>query len=536
MKKVLAALLALFIVVLPATGYAAAASFALNVNAKEVLRGDEITFSGTAEGDVVLKIIRPNQTTFYMDVIEPADGIYSTTITIPETQEFAPWGVYNVVASSGSSSVKKTFSVVEKLGEGGTDPEEPTNPEPGNGGGTVTPPANTIPSDAGDATGSVITPEAGKDGGYIFGSGTLASAINGAQGSVTVELPAAAGDSGSAVSFLAETLQTLKDKNLDLILVSGSSTVRFPAGSMAASDTSASSQIRIVLNTLLTNDAKSLIDKALQSNPDYEATGVVISASIQFINGSNVSEIHNLDKPAEVSLKLTKEQLSNLAADQAGVYYVNGTKLDYVGGKLKGDIFIFRTNHFSYYTILEYSKSFVDLTGSWAWAEAAVKALSAKHIVTGVDEQHYAPSRNITRAEFATMIMRTVDWTENAPDEAGTNPFKDVPAGQYYSDAVTRAAKLGIVNGYGGAFRPNDPITREEAVVALMRAAKYFELTSSGKGASAFADAKQISAWAKDAVEKAWSAGVIEGDGKLFHPKQAVTRAEVAVMIDRLLP
>ncbi|MCM3631517.1 S-layer homology domain-containing protein [Paenibacillus glycanilyticus] len=528
MKKVMAALLALFIVVLPATGYAAAASFALNLSAKEVLRGGEITFSGTAEDDVVLKIIRPNQTTFYMDVIEPAEGTYSSTITIPETQEFAPWGVYKVVASSGSSSVNKTFSVVEKLGEGGT------NPDPGNGGGT-TPPATTIPADAGDSTGSVIKPELGKDG-YIFGSGTLASAISSAQGSVTVELPAATGDAGSSLNFPAETLKTLKDKNLDLIIISGNSTLRFPAGSLATSDTSANAQIRIVVNTLLTNDAKSVIDKALQANKDYASTGVVISATIQSVNGSNVTEIHNLDKPAEVTLKLTPDQAKQIGSDLAGVYYVNGTKLEYVGGKLKGDTFTFKTNHFSTYTILEYNKTFADLSGKWAWAAEAVKALSAKHIVTGVDEQHYAPSRNITRAEFATMIMRTVDWTEKASVEAGTNPFKDVPAGQYYTDAVTRAAKLGIVNGYGGAFRPNDPITREEAVVALMRAAKYFELTSSGKGASAFTDAKQISAWAKDAVEKAWAAGLIEGDGKLFHPKQAVTRAEVAVMLNRLLP
>ncbi|WP_127492930.1 S-layer homology domain-containing protein [Paenibacillus glycanilyticus] len=536
MKKVLAALLALCIVVLPATGYAAAAAFALNISAKEVLRGGEITFSGTAEDDVVLKIIRPNQTTFYMDVIEPTNGTYTATITIPETQDFAPWGVYNVAATSGSSTVNKTFSVVEKLGEGGTGPEEPSNPGNGNGGAGTTPPAATIPADAGDSTGSTIKPELGKDG-YMFGSGTLASAISSAQGSssITVELPAATGDAGSALNFPTETLKTLKDKNLDLIVTSGSSTLRFPAGSIGTSDTSASSQVRIVVNTVLTSDAKNAVNQALQSNPDYASTGVVLTATIQVINGSSVTEIHNLDKPAEVTFKLTDDQAKQLHSGLAGVYYVNGKQLDYVGGKLEGNTFKFNARHFSTYTILEYSKTFVDVPAGH-WAEAAVKSLSAKHIVSGVDQQHYAPNRNITRSEFATMMMRAVDYTGKEADAAAANPFKDVPAGQYYTDAVTRAASLGIMSGYGGSFRPNDPITREEAVVTLVRTVKYFEVKDTGKGAPAFADMKQISAWASAAVDQAWKLGLIEGDGKQFHPKAALTRAEIAVMINRLMP
>ncbi|GLX65747.1 S-layer homology domain-containing protein [Paenibacillus glycanilyticus] len=523
MKKVLAALLALFIVVLPATGYAAAASFALNLSAKEVLRGDAITFSGTAEDDVVLKIIRPNQTTFYMDVIEPADGLYSATITIPDTEQFAPWGVYNVVASSGSAKKETAFTVVQSHSGGGTDPD----------GGTS--PAGTIPVDAGDASGSVIKPELGTNGEYIFGSGTLASAISQAQGSITVELPAGAGENGSALNFPAETLKQLSDKKLDLIIASGSSTIRFPAGSIGSSDTSNSALIRIVVNTKLTNTAKDEINKAIQSNKDYVSAGIVISVSIQAVNGSSVTEIHNLNKKAEVTLKLTTEQAKQLASGLAGVYYVNGSQLEFVGGKVKGDTFTFKAKHFSTYAILEYNKTFVDIPAGH-WAAASVKSLTAKHIVTGVDNSHYAPNRNITRAEFATMIMRAVDWTGMEEDESAINPFKDVPKDKFYTEAVTRAASLGIMSGYGGTFRPNDRITREEAVVTLVRTVKYFELADAGKGAPSFSDAKQISAWATDAVNQAWKLGVVQGDGKQFHPKQALTRAEIAMMINRLMP
>ncbi|MFC5650383.1 S-layer homology domain-containing protein [Paenibacillus solisilvae] len=528
MKKVLAAMLVLLFVLSPVSSYAAA-SFALDLSAQEVLRGDEITLSGTASNDVVVKIVRPNDTVFYLDVIEPANGIFSATITIPDTEDFAPYGVYKTVASSGSATLNKSFNVVDKLGGGGT--------TPGNGNGTVTPPTDTgtIPADAGSTSGSVIQPDKAKDGTYIFGGDTLTSAIEQALDSVTIELPVSTGTSGNALEFPAQALKTLMDKDLDLIVISDNGTVRFLAGAIAApSESGQSTNIRIVLNTVLTDDAKNAINGTLQSNTDYASTGVVISVVIQVHSGNNVSEVHNLDKPAVVNLKLTKEQEQLIDSDLAGVYYVNGKQLEYVGGTVSNGTLTFQANHFSYYTILEYNKTFADLNGHWA--EKPVKSLTAKHILNGVDKQHYAPSRNITRAEFTTMIMRSIEWTGNADVQAGTNPFKDVPAGRYYTDAVAQAASLGIVSGYEGAFRPNDKITREEAVVALVRAAKYFELSSPGKGAPAFADAKDISAWATAAVDEAWSKGLIEGDGKQFNPKKSVTRAEVAVMINRLLP
>jgi hypothetical protein len=542
-----------------------AAAFALELSANEVRRGGTITISGTVPGgshDVVLKIVSPNQTVFYVDVISATGGSYGVNVAIPTSEELAPFGTYTVVAGSGGVQASKTFSVAgdgsnpgnggESPGNGGNDPDNGGG-NPGNGGsdpdkgggsgggsggggggGTVvTPPKQTgIPSGAGQVTGAVIQPEKGQNGTYIVGSGTLAAAAGQAKDAVTIQLPAAAGESGAPLEFPAGSLKDLHSKQLDLIIMSGNHTVRFPAGSMGASAAKEQSILRIVLNTAMTEEAGKVIEQTLQANTDYTQTGIVLSVVIQLVTDGQVVEIHELDKPASVTIRLTAEQAAKLRADLAGVYFVDGKQLEYTGGKLNGDLLTFTAKHFSYYTVLEYNKTFVDLAGHWA--EQAVNQLAAKGIVTGVDERHYEPNRAITRAEFVTLIMRAIEQTGKSSANAA-NPFSDVKEGQYYTGPIAAAEELGIVTGYDGKFRPSDRITREEAVVSLVRAAKYFSTTKQQQGEPSFADAGKISSWATAAVKEAWSAGLIQGDGKAFKPQNPVTRAEVAVMIQRLL-
>lgn len=548
----------------------AATAFALELSANEVRRGGAITISGTVpEGshDVVLKIVSPNQTVFYVDVISATDGSYGVNVAIPTSEELAPFGTYTVVAGSGGVQASKTFSVAgdgnnpgnggENPGNGGNNPGDGGN-NPGNGGnnpgnggindpdkggsgsggggggGTVvTPPKQTgIPSGAGQVTGAVIQPEKGQNGTYIVGSGTLTEAAGQAKDAVTIQLPAAAGESGAPLEFPAGSLKDLQSKQLDLIITSGNHTVRFPAGSIGVTAAKEQSIMRVVLKTAMTEEAGKVIEQALQANKDYTQTGIVLSVVIQLVTDGQVVEIHELDKPASVTIRLTAEHTAKLRAAHAGVYYVDGKQLEYIGGKLNGDLFTFTAKHFSYYTVLEYNKTFVDLAGHWA--EQAVNQLAAKGIVTGVDERHYEPNRAITRAEFVTLIMRAIEQTGKSSANAA-NPFSDVKAGQYYTGPIAAAAELGIVTGYDGKFRPADRITREEAVVSLVRAAKYFSTTQQQQGEPSFADAGKISSWAAAAVKEAWSAGLIQGDGKAFKPKNPVTRAEVAVMIQRLL-
>ncbi|MEK3731847.1 MULTISPECIES: S-layer homology domain-containing protein [Paenibacillus] len=549
-KKNVALILILLFVLSPASVFAADA-FSLALSAGEVKRGEKLTISGTVpveSGTVVIKVVTPRQTVLYIDVVEAANSRYEASVQIPADEDLAPSGIYTVAAGMGTASQTKTFivpgaPVVNPPGGGGGENPAPAPGSPGSSGGGSSPTpqpdgsgslTGSIPAGVGSASGSVIRPELTSDGRYIVGAGTITEAADQAQDSVTIQLPAEAGQSGAPVEFPSESLRTLQQRSLELIVTTGDRTVRFPAGSIPVQE-DLQARVRIVLKSAYTEEARALVQRSIGSNSDYASTDIVLSVVIEIISGNSMTEIHQLNRPAVVSLELTEAQERSIASNLAGVYYVNGRSLEYVPGTLKDGRFTFTAGHFSYYAILEYNKTFTDLAGHWA--EEAVKALAAKHLVTGVDERRYEPNRSITRAEFATLLMRALNH-EGIRADAAASPaqaFRDVPAGRYYSEHVKQAATIGLMSGYGGAFRPNDPITREEAVVALVRAAEQSGLTASKQGEPAFADAKSISAWAAEAVNEAWSLGLIQGDGTRFNPKHSVNRAEVAIMIHRLI-
>jgi hypothetical protein len=120
----------------------------------------------------------------------------------------------------------------------------------------------------------------------------------------------------------------------------------------------------------------------------------------------------------------------------------------------------------------------------------------------------------------------------------GGTEFSDVPAGQWYSDAVAWAAANGIVTGVGdNKFAPDEYITREQFATVLFRFAKEQWSVDGEAGAlAAFIDANDISSWAVDAMKWAVSGGLIGGvgDGKIS-PRGEATRAEAAALLRRYI-
>lgn len=110
------------------------------------------------------------------------------------------------------------------------------------------------------------------------------------------------------------------------------------------------------------------------------------------------------------------------------------------------------------------------------------------------------------------------------------NDFSDVPAGQWYTVAVSTLANVGAITGCGdGTFQPGKAITRAEFVTIL--AGIYGENTSKGMP---FSDVGR--SWYYDAVATAYANGWVSGytDGT-FRPNQTITRAEAVVILNSVL-
>ena len=115
---------------------------------------------------------------------------------------------------------------------------------------------------------------------------------------------------------------------------------------------------------------------------------------------------------------------------------------------------------------------------------------------------------------------------------AASDEFYDVPAGQWYSDAVAWAVKYGITNGYGdGRFGPNDPITREQLAVFLYRYAKSRNFVVPAYATFKQSDASEIDSWALDAMKWAFSKGIIEEIGGMLNPLDYAKRHMIATAL-----
>lgn len=165
------------------------------------------------------------------------------------------------------------------------------------------------------------------------------------------------------------------------------------------------------------------------------------------------------------------------------------------------------------------------------WCYEAVSYVYQKGLMAGTSSTTFSPNRTTTRGMIVTILHRM----EGSPLAQGEG-FQDVPAGQYYSDAVLWAAANGIVNGYGnGNFGPNDPINRAQMAAILYRYATYkgYDVTARANLES-FRDAGQIGSYATEAMSWGNACGLINGVGNdLLSPRGSATRAQVAAILMR---
>ena len=109
---------------------------------------------------------------------------------------------------------------------------------------------------------------------------------------------------------------------------------------------------------------------------------------------------------------------------------------------------------------------FTDVDPGAYYADAVAWAV-AEDLTEGTSATTFSPDAPCTRAQIVTFLQRFLGGTAAANDD----PFTDVPAGEYYRDAVLWAVEMGITNGTTPTtFSPNETCTRGQIVTFLYRA------------------------------------------------------------------
>ncbi|HZK43205.1 MAG TPA: S8 family serine peptidase [Syntrophomonadaceae bacterium] len=174
------------------------------------------------------------------------------------------------------------------------------------------------------------------------------------------------------------------------------------------------------------------------------------------------------------------------------------------------------------------------------WARPQIDHLESREIINGYPDGTYRPDSYISRAEFITLLISFLNNQEEAKRLAkGDSTFKDVVDDYWAKGYINLAAELGIAAGDDrGHFKPYHLISREEAVVMLVNSLKIedLEIEDLEMEDLPYEDQEEVSAWAIKELAYAAEKGFVNGypDGS-FKPKNKLTRAEVTILLEKLL-
>lgn len=171
------------------------------------------------------------------------------------------------------------------------------------------------------------------------------------------------------------------------------------------------------------------------------------------------------------------------------------------------------------------------------WASCEIDKLATNDVVVGYPDRMFKPSRNISRAEFATMIVKGFD-----KDMYSCNPeklFSDVPTNHWANSAITVAVHQDLLKGYpNGTFMPNHNVTRAEALCALAKGVKCPEMDKcrAQEILSQYTDGNTVPEWAQIPIATALEKGALNNSPspKTIAPFKDATRADIAAMLQNI--
>lgn len=176
--------------------------------------------------------------------------------------------------------------------------------------------------------------------------------------------------------------------------------------------------------------------------------------------------------------------------------------------------------------LTSFSYAFTDTNRHWA--KDTIDQYASYGIVKGYEDGSFLPNKYMTRAEVVTIINRMIGNTQES-----SKYIPDVKRQNWYASEIRKAIQSGFIQGdEKGYTRPNDLITREEAIVMLSRA---FAIDEVDFTVYHFEDENQISKWAKKSVTTFANYRYLSGytDGTI-RPKANIKRAEFVTILHRI--
>ncbi|URN95023.1 MAG: S-layer homology domain-containing protein [Candidatus Pristimantibacillus lignocellulolyticus] len=296
-------------------------------------------------------------------------------------------------------------------------------------------------------------------------------------------------------------------------------------------------KLQIEIATLTEDELKNAELAAAQVG--FKLVIAPIDFTVRATHGDRAIDIISFNNYVERAIALPARVSANnvttaVVIDPSGKVYHVPTKVELINGN---NYAVINSATNSMYAIISNQLEFEDMSNHWA--KNAVNNLGSRLVIDEVDNSMFNPDQDITRAEFAAVIVRGLGLKLDDSIRA----FSDVTESDWYNNAIQTAFIHNLTTGFNDAsFRPNDNITREEAMVIIARAMTITKLNEklteqpSAAQIGQFTDTDEVSSWAVSSIEDTIQVGIVSGrtSTKLV-PKGNMTRAEAATIIERLL-
>lgn len=163
------------------------------------------------------------------------------------------------------------------------------------------------------------------------------------------------------------------------------------------------------------------------------------------------------------------------------------------------------------------------------WAADSIQRCVEKGFFNGQSETRFGLGQKMSRSAFTVVLCRFFGWETATPT---TQTYPDVPVDVWYAGAVEAAYEHGAITKQRDTFRPNDPITREELAVMLVRALGYGDIAGLAQDLPMpFEDVTTNGGY----ITMAYDLGLVSGTtATTFSPDSTASREQVAVILMRL--
>jgi hypothetical protein len=277
-----------------------------------------------------------------------------------------------------------------------------------------------------------------------------------------------------------------------------------------------------------------------KSLPNGKPLGPIVDFTIEIVNvstGQAIGEVtdfgERIDRLIPLSAGLTR------MSQQWGAfrYDEKSGKFEFipaVSKQISGSWFAtIRSKTNSIYAVADNPGSFSDMEKHWS--RTYVEQARAKGLVEGIGNGLYDPSRQVTRAEFVTMLIRALGRTSDR--EENETAYDDVKHGAWYYDKVMQAKAMGLLAfADDKRFSPHQPLTRQEMASILSSAFKLErpQTAPSAISLNEYSDIGDANPALLEDIRLMVQLGIMKGMSETtFGPTDRTTRAQAAIVLIR---